>query len=155
VIHLKGTNRNNDEQLQGFINYLKSVNDGYYREIQSYEFVDAVYDSWVDNTTIGATPIKKNAAESGGASIHIITPAGVTLDDDLKRACGDANINLYQSTVKFNWNKKQFKVEQAELVNRTLLKKSGKTVNRILYGGQTITLDCNVIKDSPRLNQYN
>jgi hypothetical protein len=132
----------NEDQIEGFLEVLSKMNDAYYHEGRK---------TWAElKMLLGlGTPVKKNAAKSGAAILHIITPAGVTLDAKILSEAGKRNVILLHSVTEFNPITKEFRLKQGVILNKELLSPKIQNLlnNRTLtdngytFGG-TATIDC-------------
>lgn len=113
----------NPEQLSRMINILASNNDA---ETATNFF----------NSFIGwGTKINKNAAESGAAILHIVTPGGTEIDDAIINAADAKNVYLWHSECEII-NGSQLKVMPAKFLNEGLI-----IAIKADSGGYTVNFD--------------
>lgn len=142
VINYKGNNPANEDQLQGFIDVLANMNDAHYHE-GSKTIADL-------KIALGlGTPIHKNAAQSGAAVLHIITPAGIILDPQIGIEAAKKNVILVHSESEFNSITQEFRVKPGRIKNKELLTPQTQALlnsTPLIDSGYTIggtaTIDC-------------
>jgi len=142
VINYKGNSPANEDQLQGMIEVLSRMNDAHY-----YEGSRAIADIKI---ALGlGTPIHKNAAVSGAAVLHIITPAGITLAPEIGIAAAQKNVILVHSESEFNSMTQEFRIKPGKIKNKELLNSQTKTLlnnTALIDNGYTVsgtaTIDC-------------
>ncbi|WP_221391424.1 fibronectin type III domain-containing protein [Dyadobacter sp. NIV53] len=114
-IKLKGNNPRNEDQIEGFIDVLANNNDA--------EFTTGNYLAEVKQLIGLGTRVFKNAAKMGGAYLHIITPAEVSLEQLILSTSGAQNIILLHSEVEYNSTSGQIRVKPAIIENSNWLNK--------------------------------
>jgi hypothetical protein len=123
---------NNEYQILGYIDVLKRLEDAYTTKSK----IAALF-------SIGSE-IKKNASKAGGAFLHLITPYGITIDEEIKKKAGANNIFLYHSTMEYKEtssliDKYAFRVKLGELINLQYLSNfhKGVTLRKFADGNGT------------------
>ncbi len=106
---------NNNYQIIGYIDVLKRMDDAH------------VADNTIGEIFSVGRKVKKLASGIGGAFLHIITPSGVSIDENIKRKAGENNIWLYHSTMEVNepelpFGSLAFRVKTGSCINLNYMK---------------------------------
>lgn len=127
-IKYKGNNPRNEDQIEGFIKVLSEIEQAEYTENKFKAFVGSS-----DGTKI------KNASRYYSAYLHIVTPAGIKLEDEILRKAADKNVVVLHSTTLYNVeNPNEIMVDVAKVANARYLRKKPSFVN---YYGKPTTLN--------------
>ena len=129
-IKYKGNNPSNEDQIEGFIKVLS--------EIEQVEYTQSKFKALVGLSD--GTKIKK-ASSYYSAYLHIVTPAGIKLEDEILRKAADKNVVVLHSTTLYNVeNPNEIMVDIGKVANARYLRKKPSFVN---YYGKPVLLNYN------------